>query len=402
MEMIVCGLSRELRAREHASFVFCTDSEGALFGKAPADDKVCGQRKAAPFLLDLRVVWRLVRFAGAHSVDVFHAHNHVAHFYSVAASLFDGIPVIVTFHGQGRDDTAKTLRLRKWLSFRTRMAVAVSQDAMEILLAGRCFPAGKVRMIRNGVGIKAEGGRRKAEEGKKGEERRAGAREEFMRKLGIPSNAFVIGSVGRFAPEKNYALLMRAFSLFVSHVKKSGTTLMPPHSDTPILPYSFPSTLLLVGDGPERKALEALAVELGIHDMVIMPGMQDDVMPWMRCMDVFCLSSTTEGTSLTLLESSACGVPAVVTSVGGNTEVVEDGVTGIVVPPGDPEAMASALDKLRVNQELRGQMGAQARKRIERFYSIQSMAEQYEAIYREVVTKIEDEGRGREGREVNQ
>ena len=156
---------------------------------------------------------------------------------------------------------------------------------------------------------------------------------------------------------------------------------------SPILPYSDTPILLLVGDGPEREKLEKLVRDLGLDEVVAMPGMQKDVRPWLDCMDVFCLTSITEGTSITLLEAGACGIPAVVTDVGGNREVVEDGETGIVVPSGDEEGIAAAIAKLEGDEALRCRMGEAAGERVAERYSVEQMVEQYAALYEQILSR---------------
>jgi glycosyltransferase involved in cell wall biosynthesis len=116
-----------------------------------------------------------------------------------------------------------------------------------------------------------------------------------------------------------------------------------------------------------------------------MPGTQEDVRPWLECMDVFCLSSITEGTSMTLLEAGACGLPSVVTDVGGNREIVGNNASGIVVPAGDERAFAEALERLYADRSLRVQLGTEARRRVKDGYSAEQMIRAYEQVYREVL-----------------
>jgi len=136
------------------------------------------------------------------------------------------------------------------------------------------------------------------------------------------------------------------------------------------------------GDGPERGRLEALAAELGVSERAMFAGLQADPIPFYAEMDVFCLSSDTEGTPMTLLEAGACGLPSVVTDVGGCAEVVQDGATGLVVPKGDAMALAAALEKLCRDVALRARMGQTARERVMAEYSVEAMVAGYERVYR--------------------
>jgi len=183
----------------------------------------------------------------------------------------------------------------------------------------------------------------------------------------IPSDVLLVGTVGRFSPEKEYPLLVRAFAAF--HQK---------------VPRSY---LVLVGDGTERGAIEQMIGECGVTGHCLLSGVRSDVVSWLKCMDIFCLSSNQEGTSITLLEAGACGLPAVVTGVGGNGEIVQDGITGIVVPSGDEQALARAFEELAANESLRMEMGRRARRRIEERYSVNSMVERYCEIYGEATRR---------------
>jgi glycosyltransferase involved in cell wall biosynthesis len=140
-----------------------------------------------------------------------------------------------------------------------------------------------------------------------------------------------------------------------------------------------------VGDGPGRESIEKAVLDLGLRDRVALPGMRDDVQEWLHCMDVFCLSSSQEGTSITLLEAGACGVPAVVTDVGGNGEIVRDGVTGVLVSSGDERGLAAAFARLAADRRLREHLGDEARRRVKARYSVDRMVEQYLEVYRQAV-----------------
>ena len=182
----------------------------------------------------------------------------------------------------------------------------------------------------------------------------------------LAPGTFVVGTVGRIVPEKNYPLLVRAFAAF--------------HSRAP------QSHLLIVGDGPNAADVEKTIAALQIGDACTIAGMQEDILPWFRIMDVFCLSSWTEGTSITLLEACACGLPAVVTDVGSNGQIVEDKVTGLVVPPEDEKTLAQALENLYRNDDTKHILGIAARKRIEERYSVTNMVREYILIYSEYVS----------------
>ena len=142
--------------------------------------------------------------------------------------------------------------------------------------------------------------------------------------------------------------------------------------------------MVLVGDGPERPALEGLARELGIESAVRFAGARTDVSRLLRLFDVFALSSQTEGISVALLEAMATGLPAVVTHTGGNPEVAVEGDTAALVPVGDPEKMGEALASLLADPARRRAWGDAARRRVEQEFSLDRMVNAYEAIYDDI------------------
>lgn len=137
---------------------------------------------------------------------------------------------------------------------------------------------------------------------------------------------------------------------------------------------------LLVGGGEEEARHRRRVEELGIAESVFFAGFREDVAPFYELMDVSVLSSLSEGLSITLLESMSRGLPVVVTRVGGNPEVVLDGRTGYLVPPRDPPSMAGRIVELIQDSELREQMGARARRRIESEFSLAATGAEYEHL----------------------
>ncbi len=147
--------------------------------------------------------------------------------------------------------------------------------------------------------------------------------------------------------------------------------------------------LVIVGAGPQRAEYEALVQELGLQGRVEFPGWVDpaEIPRTYRAFDVFVAPSRIEAFGVAVLEAAACGLPAVVTKVGGLPEVVEDGVTGLVVPPEDPVALAEALRRLVADREGRRRMGAAARRFVAARYRWEDTAERMEQLYRQVIMR---------------
>jgi sugar transferase (PEP-CTERM/EpsH1 system associated) len=179
--------------------------------------------------------------------------------------------------------------------------------------------------------------------------------------LGLDPSTFIVGAVGRLDPIKNYGVLLSAFSRFVREQPSS--------------------CLLVVGDGPERGRLTQQ-----LPPAVRLLGDRPDVADLLRAFDVFVLPSLNEGISNTILEAMACGVPVIATEVGGNPELVADNVSGLLIPVHDGEAILRALRTYHAHPELRRSHGRAGRRIAETRFSVPSMIQAYEEVWRRVGT----------------
>jgi glycosyltransferase involved in cell wall biosynthesis len=139
--------------------------------------------------------------------------------------------------------------------------------------------------------------------------------------------------------------------------------------------------LVLVGDGPLRAPCEALLREAGISDLAWFAGERSDVADVMRGLDCFVLPSIAEGISNTILEAMASALPVLATAVGGNADLVADGRTGLLVPAGDAQAMATALAALALDPARAVAMGQAGRREVEARFSLAAMVKAYEGVY---------------------
>ncbi len=149
----------------------------------------------------------------------------------------------------------------------------------------------------------------------------------------------------------------------------------------------LPVSGVFIGDGPLRTALQEQAQALGIAQRVHVLGRRDDVPALLSQLDIFVLTSRSEGMSNTILEAMATGLPVVATAVGGTPEMVLDGETGRLVPPDDPEALERALTPLLIDAAPRRRMGQQARRRVESRFSLPAMVQAYETLYEQLLTR---------------
>lgn len=169
-----------------------------------------------------------------------------------------------------------------------------------------------------------------------------------------------LGIVGVLIPRKGHALLLRAMAQVAP---------------------DFPDVRLwIVGDGPERTHLEEQAHQLNLAGRVLFLGQRPDVADLLAQMDVFVLPSFVEGLPTVVLESMACGTPVVISQIAGNTELVEDGITGWLVPPGDAAALAQTLRRVLSEPQSRRRVAETAAKQAQA-YRISVVAEQYARLY---------------------
>ena len=167
--------------------------------------------------------------------------------------------------------------------------------------------------------------------------------------LGLSKDTAVIGTVARLVQRKGIDVLLRAFGL-VRHRHRVH--------------------LIVVGDGALGEELRALAHELGIEDSISWLGFQPDPVKWLEAMDVFAFPSRLEGVPNAVLEAMGVGLPIVATSIGGVTDLLEEGSTGFLIPPDDPDALAAALDRLLSDASLRADLGSNARSRAVEVFSL--------------------------------
>lgn len=308
---------------------------------------------------DFGVYRRMARVLRELKPDIVHTRNLSA-LEGQFAAAWCGVPARV--HGEhGRDvfdlhgKNRKYNLLRKLARPLVHRYIALSRDLRQWLIDTVGVAPERIAQIYNGVDIERF-------------HARDGARSAFGPPGFAGGEQIVIGSVGRMAVVKDFPTLVRAFLDVVAARPELRAKLR----------------LAIVGDGQSRPACQALADEAGASDIVWLPGERDDVAELMRGFDLFVLPSLGEGISNTILEAMASGLPVVATHVGGNPELVEDGVTGRLVSPGNPQALAQALLDYVDDPARLARQGAAARARVEANFSMDAMVRGYLGVYDEV------------------
>ncbi|MFZ4860146.1 MAG: glycosyltransferase [Desulfuromonadaceae bacterium] len=303
--------------------------------------------------LHLGITKEIIKIIRNYNIDILHTHNEKAQFYGGIAGFLASVPVVHTKHGRNSHDIRTLLRNNLTARF-CRKVVAVSRDAALECIQVEKIPSSKVQTILNGVDtVHFSPGK---------------SQKEFKTRLGLSEKCLVIGIVARLAPVKDHTTLFNACK---------------------ILKVSVPDfKLLVVGDGQLRDQLESLAQKLNLNDQIIFTGMREDIPSLMRAMDIFVLSSISEGISLTLLEAMACCLPIVATAVGGNPEVIVAGKTGYLVDVRSPELLAEKLEVLILNKQLRNIMGEAGRSRVVESFSLKACAAEYQRLYSSIMSRL--------------
>jgi glycosyltransferase involved in cell wall biosynthesis len=286
-----------------------------------------------------------LRATAAHARAVRHLRPDVLHVnlwspwegqYAIVAGLLSSVPVVAVEHLGIRSTSTLQRRVRRLLCTRLAAHVAVGDEVARAIEGLIGLSPGSVETIHNGIpDLPLTPVRRK----------RPGA---------------VVGGVGRFTRQKGFDTLIAA---------------MPSLPDV---------TCVLVGDGPERARLERLADDLGVSDRIVMTGWVEEARNYLASFDLVAQPSRYEGVPLVMIEAMLAKRAIVACDVGGVSEAVEDGRTGILIPPDDPAALAAALAKLLSDRGLRSEMGERARERALARFTSSAMARSYEALYARV------------------
>jgi sugar transferase (PEP-CTERM/EpsH1 system associated) len=285
--------------------------------------------------------------------DIVHSRNW-ATIEAVLAARLTGVSAIVhSEHGRDLETMgAQPLRRRVFrrLSYaRADRVFCVSEELREYYCDQLGLPGRAFSVIANGVDV----------EQFRPSDR---ARGEMRAKLGAGPSTIVVGTVGRLDPVKDHVTLLRAAEIALSR----GVDLQ----------------LVIVGEGTQRTTIErALAEKPELAQRTSLLGDVRNVAEWLNALDIFVLSSLSEGMSNTLLEAMAVGVAAIATAVGGNRELIEDGSSGLLVPTGKPDALGNLLVNLAADQRRRRELGNNARARVVSRFSMDRMLKQYDDMY---------------------
>ena len=282
--------------------------------------------------------------------EVLHSWMFHANIPTRIAGRILGVPLVVSSEHTLQQESRRRYFANRITGRLPHVHVCVSRAVAGFARRRIRLPPDRLVVIRNGI---------ETDEFRPVEDRAA-----IRFRLGLPPNRLLIGSVAQLKAVKRVDVLLHAFARL-----------------------ERPVELALVGEGVERRGLEDLARRLGIADRVHFCGEQADPATWFHAFDVFASASDVEGLPVAILEAMAAGLPVVATRVGGTEEVVEDGVTGLLVQPRDPTALALALDEIFDDPQRAAEMGAGGRERVRSEFEARRMVAEIDELY---VSRLEN------------
>jgi glycosyltransferase involved in cell wall biosynthesis len=293
---------------------------------------------------DPSAIFKVRRLIRDTRVDIIHGHGYKSNTYAFFASLPRTTRRVATCHNWlGESIKMKSYAaLDRFLLRRFDAVAAVSNEVKDKLLLSGVSPE-KITIIRNGIETSVF--------------QITTPKREMKIKFNIPEDYAVIGTVGRISEEKGHRYMLAAAKTILDR---------------------YPKTIfIIIGDGPLRDELES---EFG-SQRIRFTGLRSDTPQWYHCMDIFVLPSLTEGLPLVVLEAMASGLPVVATRVGSVPTVVKESETGLLVEPGDANAIRMSLAELLNKPDQARKMGDEGRKRVTEHYSAEGMASDYAKIY---------------------
>ena len=292
-----------------------------------------------------RYAWKLAKLVRQSQFDLVHAHMYASALASAYALLGTTIPLVITEHSQANWRSQYACRCSQWSYSQARHIIAVSREIRRRLIEQEGVPSDRISVIMNALPPVSE--------------------QHKSIQPDLPAalrNGLLVGVAARLQPEKGVAYFLEA----AAHVLQ-------------FLPEVH---FLVMGDGPQRKELQAYVEQLGVQEHVHFLGFRLDARAIIGLLDVLVVPSLSEGTPLVTLEAMSAGVPVVASAVGGIPEQIRHQCEGLLFPPGDAMALAEAVLHLLQNPTWMRQLGEAGRQRALSRFSFTAMVQETENVYR--------------------
>ena len=292
-------------------------------------------------------IFSFSKYLRSNQFSAVHAHLYGATVAAAIAGRLSGIPVVGTLHdAYTLTERPSRIHLLQLAAFSGAQLVSVAQYMERLFRTMGRFNSAAWQTIPNGIDTERFYPRQTGND-------LAAARTN----AGLPTGGPLIGSVGRLVPLKRFNELIEAFSR-----------------------SEISAHLVIIGDGPERPELERLIQQRGVTEKVHLLGQRSDISSLLPLLDLFALWSETEGLSCSIAEAMSCGLPSLVSDVGGNRELIEQDSSGILVPADATDQLVAYLQTLCSDEQQRNRLGNAARLRIEHHYSHTEMINNYAGL----------------------
>jgi glycosyltransferase involved in cell wall biosynthesis len=353
-------LSRSLKAHDFQVELACLRRVGPFVAQAKSEGMPLHEYPIDSFR-NARAISQQLKFAKdlvKRRIEIVHAYSFYGNVFAIPPAKLAATPVVIaSIRDRGPYLTPMQLRVqRHFCRFATR--VLVNADAVKQWLLDQGYDGERIVMIPNGVDLD-----------------RFAARVDpnaLRQELGLPADAAMVTVVSRLNQMKGLEQFLEAAALLATRFPKVY-----------FLVVGEPT----VGDHHYKPSLMRLAERLGIEDRVVFTGIRSDVPAVLASATISVMPSLNEALSNVLLESMAAGVPTVATRVGGTPEAMSDGVTGLLVPPGDPMALAAAIARLLIDREFAASLGHAARQTVKARYSAERMADATAQLYADLLAE---------------
>lgn len=277
-------------------------------------------------------------------IDVIHTNTRVTQVLAALLSLFTKAPSVSTCHGYFKRRLGRLL-FPCW----GKKVIAISDQVKDHLMCDFYVDADNIALVYNGV------------DSERFRPRSAEEIRQQKEKFGLDPNKKIIGHIGRLSSVKGQKFLILAMNILLKKRKDIQG--------------------IIIGDGGEAAALKKLIKEKSLEEDVILASSVSDTSLALSVMDVFAMPSLQEGLGISILEAQAQGVPVVASRVGGIPTVIEDGASGLLVDPEDPEALAEGIERLLDDRVLRNAIIQHAKARVQDKFSLKMMAEETLRVY---------------------
>lgn len=356
-EQVIMQLVRGLDRSRFTNVITCIDGAVGEMGRLLQQQDFTIHSLSRSDGFDKNLIREIRAILKSEQADIVHCHQYTPYCYGALAAV--GLPtkVVFTEHGRFYPDvyTWKRRTVNQLLARLTDAVVSISEATRLALIKYEWLPARHISVIYNGMTLDTG-----AADKTKAQQTINSIKPGFL-----GQNDVLIGTVARLDVIKNHAMMIRTMSR---------------------LQQNHPNCrLVIVGDGPERDTLRNLVDELKLGHLVLFTGFKNNTPDYIDCFDIFLLTSDSEGTSMTLLEAMAFATPCIVTSVGGNPELIQHAKNGLLIERDNHDQLFSAIESLVTNKQMAESLGVQASNDFESRFELRHMIKGYDELYSSLI-----------------